>query len=101
MSELTETERAMRQLTPWERNSKYTESSLIADLNEKIATLEARLAECHSALDRLLNSYRLLLAQKPVRDATETITEAEAAIDKARADNQGGLNGRDSTGVVE
>lgn len=32
------------------------------------------------ALERLLSSYRALMARKPVRDVAETIAEAEAAL---------------------
>jgi len=49
--------------------------SLIHELHQA-----AKISQATDALDRLLVSYRLLLARKPVRDATETIAEAEAAL---------------------
>ena len=36
--------------------------------------------KCVSALERLEYSYRLLLAQKPVRDVSETLAEVESAV---------------------
>jgi len=47
---------------------------------------EADRARCVSALERLLHNFEALLAQKPVRDAEETIAEAEAALAKARGE---------------
>lgn len=38
--------------------------------------------ECAIALDRLLYSYRNLLARKSVRDVEETIAEAENVLEK-------------------
>lgn len=44
------------------------------------AKLEAQVERLRSALDRLLDSYTLMLAGKPVRDVSETLAEANAAL---------------------
>lgn len=47
------------------------------------ARLVAAAPDLLSATERLLSNFRGLLARTPVRDAAETIAEAEAAIAKA------------------
>lgn len=44
------------------------------------AKLEAQVERLRSALDRLLDSYTLMLAGKPVRDVSETLAETNAAL---------------------
>lgn len=45
--------------------------------------LAASAPELLDALERITSSYRLLLSRHPVRDASETLAEADAAIAKA------------------
>lgn len=49
------------------------------------ARLIAASPDLLSSTERLLHNFKLLLAGKPVRDAAETIAEAESAITKATA----------------
>lgn len=48
------------------------------------ANLIAAAPDLLSALERLEYSYALMLAGKPVRDVSETLAEAHAAVKKAR-----------------
>ena len=46
--------------------------------------LQARIAVLESALGRITPSYRLILAGKSVRDAAETLAEADQALNPAK-----------------
>jgi hypothetical protein len=63
-------------------------------MGQHISTLEARLAAAEALIDLCYSFTGSLWPQN------ETTREMAAAIDKARADNQGGLTGPDSTGGV-
>ncbi len=52
----------------------------------------APLDALHSALERTLNNFRASLAGKPIRDATETIAEAEAALAHQRSAGAAPIN---------
>jgi len=46
----------------------------------RVQGLEERLARQHSALERILWNFKLLLASKPVKEASEAIAEADATL---------------------
>lgn len=52
----------------------------LIDVKAERDTLLAQNEALRAALERTLGNFRLLLSSKPVRDATETIAEAEAAL---------------------
>lgn len=55
---------------------------------DAIAHLIAAAPKLLSSNERLLSNFRLLLASKPVRDAAETIAEAEHAIAAATGETK-------------
>ncbi len=53
---------------------------LASDYDRDLAEMRRQRDALKSATERLLWNFRLAIADKPVRDASETIAEAEAAL---------------------
>jgi hypothetical protein len=66
-----------------ERNN-AANAELVASCNRAFSSQESKLKRAESALERVLVNFKLAISANPVRDATETIMEAEQALSQIR-----------------